>query len=1468
MPLKKILLLLFPIIIALILVAQDKNFFIVNGRLTADGNKTEGASIAVSKDGETEEITYPAKNGRFDFEFEFNHEYRLTFNLDGYFQKIVIVSTYVPDEVLQDNNRFPPLPFVLNLFKEIGDIDKTFTIKPVARVFYNARIDNFDAEIYFSDDELRQQIEDAKLRDKSLADERKNISKADELEHANLEKNYDKTIAEADAHYQKKEFQPAIEKFQQATLLFPDRPYPKDRIAEINDLIAAMQLAENTEDSYQQAIHEGDQLFSENRFEEAISAYQRALDVRSNDKYARGRIDESKQMLAKQQNDLQYNNLLAQADNAFMSRNFEQARSLYQKAIQQRPNNSQYPKEQLKRIDIELTQLAQKAAIEKQYNNAMMRGNETFQQQAYQDALTAFNQAINIKPGDEQAQIKINETQNKIQQQENEKRYAELINKADQQFASKAWQPARELYSQALTIKPTETYPSAQIDKIDQQLNTNQQIENLLTEANTAFADQQYTQAKSLYQQVLQLQTDHAISKNRITEIDRLLQQQDIDQQYASAINLADQAFEQKQFKQAQTGYQQASSLKPNESYPKQQLARIEAEQTRLRELAEATEKAYSEAMLLGSNQLGKESFDAARRAFTEAKSIKPDERLPGEMIARVDSLQRVKQQALADAIARQQQQAELDQKYTAALTEGDRLFMAEDWLSAKTAYQSASNLKPAESYPTNQIKTIDSKLATQARQTEAYNTTIAAADQLMTEKNYTGAASKYEEALLFFPDESYPKMQILRINEIIAQIETAKHLDKAYQEKLTEGDKLLAQNTYLPAKAAYSSASQLKPNEQYPKDKIMEIDSILAENLRQQQAAAQQQQAYAEWIKKADLSFSQQEYENAKTAYQEALTIMTADEYATQQIRLIDEKLQQLAREEATRQQLENNYQAKLEEGRQAFEKELFPAAKAAYRQALTIKPDEKFPVQQIATIDSIMAAHQQQQQIDAEYKQLITEAQTAWDGNQLEKSLDLYRQASLVKPNETLPPQRIAEIEKQIADRNEAERLAKEAELERLAQEKANREKYQSLITQADSEFNKQSFESAKNHYSEALQVFPDEQYPKNKITEIEQLLIQLAQAKLEQQQKARTDSLAKAQLDAFSKKITQAEDLTEKQLFRQAIDTYVDAIAILPSKTDEVNKKIAGVQSLMAAIQKTEENYRQAISQGDQKFANEEWATAKTSYQKALGYKPEEEYPSKQIEQIDKKLIALQEEARQKRANSMITENYQEIIRQADKYYEKKDYTVAQFYYYQAADIQPENPYPKERIAEISQLIDQSLHANQLKAYNDAIVKADGEFKNENYSIARFYYNQALSIKSWEQYPKKQIKEIGRLTNSLLSQQDEEEYQKLISAADEAFFDKNLAVARSYFQRAQTIKKDDQYPTIKLQEIQQIIDQQKKDQKLQEYQQLIQEADQAFSEKNYSVARFYYNKAKTLMPEEKYPEEQLKKIREMLQ
>jgi tetratricopeptide (TPR) repeat protein len=83
-----------------------------------------------------------------------------------------------------------------------------------------------------------------------------------------------------------------------------------------------------------------------------------------------------------------------------------------------------------------------------------------------------------------------------------------------------------------------------------------------------------------------------------------------------------------------------------------------------------------------------------------------------------------------------------------------------------------------------------------------------------------------------------------------------------------------------------------------------------------------------------------------------------------------------------------------------------------------------------------------------------------------------------------------------------------------------------------------------------------------------------------------------------------------------------------------------------------------------------------------------------------------------------------------------------------------------------------------------------------QTKKYSSARFYYGKAKEILPWESYPAGQLKIIEKLISTDLSETDAQ-YFDAIKKADDAVSQKSYAVARFYFQKAISLKPDEEYP-----------------------------------------------------------------------
>ncbi|NOU59470.1 hypothetical protein, partial [Marinifilum caeruleilacunae] len=197
-----------------------------------------------------------------------------------------------------------------------------------------------------------------------------------------------------------------------------------------------------------------------------------------------------------------------------------------------------------------------------------------------------------------------------------------------------------------------------------------------------------------------------------------------------------------------------------------------------------AREQAYKAAIQKGDISFRGKKYEEAKLAYTDALDIKAEEQYPKNQIIKIDELLAEQQQKADEAARLAAEQKALDEKYAAIIALADSQFESGDYLSSKTSYSDALELKAEEQYPKSQIAKIDELLAEQQRQADEaarlaaekkalddrYASLIARADSQFESADYASSKASYTEALNLKAEEQYPKSQIAKINDLLAE--------------------------------------------------------------------------------------------------------------------------------------------------------------------------------------------------------------------------------------------------------------------------------------------------------------------------------------------------------------------------------------------------------------------------------------------------------------------------------------------------------------------------------------------------------------------------------------------------------------------------------------------------------------------------------------------------------------------------
>jgi tetratricopeptide (TPR) repeat protein len=175
-----------------------------------------------------------------------------------------------------------------------------------------------------------------------------------------------------------------------------------------------------------------------------------------------------------------------------------------------------------------------------------------------------------------------------------------------------------------------------------------------------------------------------------------------------------------------------------------------------------------------------KASYIEAKGKYNEILVIEPDDEHAKARIAEIDQIQTA--------------QREIENDYNKTIAAADIFFKNQEFESARTEYQKASSLKPAELYPANKLIELN---------------------KLYSEGKYEQARIEYQKALDLRPNEKYPAEKIAEISKLLDSFADEK---REYNDAISAADELFNLKKYAEANLMYLKAANIKPNEKISK--------------------------------------------------------------------------------------------------------------------------------------------------------------------------------------------------------------------------------------------------------------------------------------------------------------------------------------------------------------------------------------------------------------------------------------------------------------------------------------------------------------------------------------------------------------------------------------------------------------------------------------------------------------------------
>lgn len=1070
--------------------------------------------------------------------------------------------------------------------------------------------------------------------------------------------------------------------------------------------------AKQGEANYNSIIKQADALFTAKKYEEALTQYEAAVKIKPTEKHPNDRLIEidgilkaaKSANLANAQLDSEYKALIASADALRDQKKYEDAIKRYQEALAKK--QEQYPKDEIAKAEAAIEAAKNEAANAEKYNAAMKAGDGFYGQKSWMAARDKYKEALKIKPGDAAATAKLSDLDGKLNaqkaEQDKKQKYNDAVAAGDALMGEEKWSEAVAKYNEALTFEASATYPKDKIAEAKVKLD-------------------EIAKANALKEQITKLLAEGTT------------------------------ALTAKQYPGAKAKFEQVLTLDKDNAEAKTKLAEVEKQLEF--EKANAEKIAKAKQLVTEGDALDKTlKYADAKAKYQESIALIPD----AAVQAKIDA---VDAKILAEG-----KKAENKAKFDQAILDGDANLATANFEAAKKKYEEAQLLDPASQVPKQKLIELGKKEAAanaekdkNQKYQEAFNAGMAA----LSAKDYTTAKEKFTSATTIDNTKQEAKDKLAEVTKILADNAQAAAQKDKYDAAVKAGNDLLGQNKLAEAKKKFEEASVLDPSQAEPKEKIKEVEGLMAKaekekqitqlladgsaalskkdlngakgkfqqvltldptnntasekmteilKLENEQASEAQKQAAFDKLKGEGMAFqNQNKYAEAKQKYLEAKAIKSDDE-VEKAIIWCDKKIA----EELKDAELNKKYNAILTEAKDLEAAKKYDEAIVKYGEALAVK-NEQEPKNRIEAIKALKAQNAEQQKVEEEYQAAIKKGDDLVLAKKYTDAIQAYNSALVLKPYEKLP------VEK-------AENAKKLSEQETFDGDQA----YQKIIDVGNKAFDEKNYVKAKEMFNRAVNFRPADQYPKQKLQEISDL------------EKAEKQALD--QQNQFAKKMAEADGLAKANKIQEAISTYKVAKTIKPDDLAP-DQKIAELEALLNASKvdpaaEEQKLYDAAMAKGNTAASGKDYNGAITAYEEALRHKAKDQTAQNKIAEMRQILDDL---AKENAANREL----QGLIAAADQEFNNGKWSVAKSAYDNILAKFPSNAYAYEQSKKCEIKLREEAEADKERAYRNIISGADDKFDAKNYSKAKELYERASGLRPSDPYPKQRLREIQNIT-----------------------------------------------------------------------------------------------------------------------
>ena len=471
-------------------------------------------------------------------------------------------------------------------------------------------------------------------------------------------------MSKGDKEFSNKEYIKAKTYYQEALRLKPNDTSAKNKL---NNTLQKIREETKKEELFFEHIDKGDNFYSNNDLNQALEEYNKALKIFSKDEYALGKKLEISTILKDEKDRLDsFNEKISLGDRLMQSEKYAEAVLQYESALEVYPNNSAAKS---KYLDAKNKKEAYDTKIT-EFDRLNTQGQEFTLRKKYAEAISAYEQALQLFPKDKEIPGKINQLQTLKNISDN---YNEKINEADALYEDGSYSQAKEAYQSALLVIPDDSYALGMIDRITEIVNSPdyKKIQNDIAKAKLEKQRQEEERLAAA-----------EAEKQRKAQVQNL-------------INAGNQQLTDKKYAEAENSFNQVLALDPNNAVA---IAKLEIIAGFYEEIQRQKMANYNNAMFAGDLAMDKNNFAEAVKQYNIALTYKTGD---------AEATQKL-------ALARQNEETRvkaLEDEYNNYITQADAQYTSKNYDKAIEFYTKAVNVNTGNPYPANKIKQITEML-------------------------------------------------------------------------------------------------------------------------------------------------------------------------------------------------------------------------------------------------------------------------------------------------------------------------------------------------------------------------------------------------------------------------------------------------------------------------------------------------------------------------------------------------------------------------------------------------------------------------------------------------------------------------------------------------------------------------------------------------------------------------------------